>query len=145
MEQTHGKYLISTDKSLLSLDTIYDFLVNKAYWAKNRTKEQIEKSIKNSLCFGVYDAGRQVGFARAITDYAVMYWLCDVFVDEEYRGEGIGKFLVEFIVNHPDLKDLGAGLNTNDAHGLYEKYGFASPAPGVNKYMSKRKETVSPA
>ncbi|HYE84314.1 MAG TPA: GNAT family N-acetyltransferase, partial [Clostridia bacterium] len=105
MEKTCGKYLISTDKSLLSLDTVYDFLVNRSYWAKNRKREQIEKSIENSLCFGAYDAGRQVAIARVVTDYSVMYWLCDVFVDEEYRGQGIGKLLVESVVNHPDLKD----------------------------------------
>ncbi|HYF84310.1 MAG TPA: GNAT family N-acetyltransferase [Clostridia bacterium] len=145
MEQTYGKYLISTEKSLLSVDTVYDFLVNKAYWAKYRTKEQIEKSIKNSLCFGVYDAGRQVGFARAVTDYSVMYWLCDVFVDEEYRGQGIGKFLVEFIVNHPDLMHLNGTLCTKDAQGLYQRYGFVVPSPETNTYMAKRRVPLSPA
>lgn len=145
MESTHGKYLISTDQSLLSVDTVYGFLVNKSYWAKHRTREQIEKSIKNSLCFGVYDAGRQVGFARAVTDYSVMYWLCDVFVDEEYRGQGIGKLLMECIVNHPDLKDLNGVLATRDAQGLYEKYGFAAPPPNVTTYMGKRKVTLPPA
>ena len=145
MDWTHGKYVVSTDQSLLSADTVYDFLVNRSYWAKYRTREQIEKSIKNSLCFGVYDAGRQVGFARAVTDYSVMYWLCDVFVDEEYRGQGIGKLLMECIVNHPDLKDLNGVLATRDAQGLYEKYGFAAPPSNVTTYMGKRRVPLSPA
>jgi len=145
MEITYGKYLVSDEKSMLSLDTIYDFLVNKSYWAKYRTREQIEKSINNSLCFGVYDAGRQIGFARAVTDYSVMYWLCDVFVDEEYRGQGIGKLLVESVVNHPELKDLNGVLATRDAQGLYEKYGFKIPAPELVTYMGKRKVPLSPA
>jgi len=145
MEKTCGKYLISTDKSLLSLDTVYDFLVNRSYWAKNRKREQIEKSIENSLCFGAYDAGRQVAIARVVTDYSVMYWLCDVFVDEEYRGQGIGKLLVESVVNHPDLKDLYGILATRDAQGLYKQYGFAVPNPEMVTYMGRRKTTLPPA
>ena len=145
MERTHGKYLVSTEQALLSLDTVYDFLANRSYWAKNRAREQMEKSIKNSLCFGVYDEGRQVGFARVVTDYSVVYWLCDVFVDEEFRGQGIGKLLVECVVNHPDLKDLNGILATRDAQGLYEKYGFAAPSPSVTTFMGKRKIPLSPA
>jgi len=82
MEWKFGNYLVSTDKSRLSLDTVSDYLINRTYWAKNRTREQIEKSISNSMCFGVYDGERQIGFARVVTDYSVMYWLCDVFIDE---------------------------------------------------------------
>lgn len=145
MEKMYGKFLLSTEKSMLSLDMIYEFLVNRSYWAKYRTREQIEKSINNSLCFGVYDAGRQVGFARVVTDYSVMYWLCDVFVDEEYRGRDIGKLLVESVVNHPELKDLNGILATRDAQGLYEKYGFVIPSPHVVTYMGKRKVPLSPA
>lgn len=140
-----GRYLVSTDKSLLAVDTIYDFLSNRSYWAKSRTKEQIEKSIMNSLCFGVYDGGRQIGFARVVTDYSVMYWLCDVFVDEEYRGQGIGKLLVECVVSHPDIKELNGILATRDAQGLYQKYGFAIPEPEAVTYMGKRKVPLTPA
>jgi len=144
MEVEHENFLVSTDKTLLSIDTVYDFLVNKSYWAKNRTKEQIEKSISNSMCFGVYDSGRQVGFARVVTDYSVMYWLCDVFVDEEYRGQGIGKLLIECVVNHPDLKELSGGLVTRDAYSLYQKYGFEAPSPSVTTYMSRKKRYCPP-
>ncbi|HYF75256.1 MAG TPA: GNAT family N-acetyltransferase, partial [Candidatus Nitrosocosmicus sp.] len=108
-------------------------------------REQIKKSIENSLCFGVYDAERQVGFARVVTDYSVMYWLCDVFVDEEYRGQGVGKLLVEYVVNHHDLKELNGILATRDAQGLYEKYGFIIPPPELVTYMGKRKVPLSPA
>lgn len=139
MNRVQGQFLISTDKSLLSMETICDFLINRSYWAGSRTREQIEKSINNSLCFGVYDSGRQVGFARVVSDYSVMYWLCDVFVDEEYRGKGIGKLLVECVVNHPELKELNGILATKDAQGLYEKYGFAAPPPAMTTFMGKRK------
>lgn len=139
MDRVQGEFLISTDKSLLSLETICDFLINRSYWAKNRTHEQIGKSVENSLCFGVYEGKRQVGFARVVTDYSVMYWLCDVFVDEEYRGKGIGKLLVECVVDHPELKDLNGILATRDAQGLYEKYGFAAPSPAMSTFMGKRK------
>jgi GNAT superfamily N-acetyltransferase len=145
MERRYEKYLVSTDKSLLSLDTVYDFLVNRSYWANYRTREQIEKSIKNSLCFGVYEDGKQIGFARVVTDYSVMYWLCDVFVDEEYRGKGIGKILVENVVNHPELINLNGVLGTRDAQGLYQKYGFIIPSPDKVTYMGKRKVPLSPA
>jgi len=139
VEKSVGGFLISTDKSLLSLDTIYDFLVNRSYWAKGRTREQIGRSIENSMCFGVYEDGRQVGFARVVTDYSVMYWLCDVFIDEDYRRRGLGKLLVEFAVNHPELKELNGILATKDAQGLYEKYGFAEPPKGTSTFMGKRK------
>ncbi|MGE5630818.1 MAG: GNAT family N-acetyltransferase [Caulobacteraceae bacterium] len=124
MEWVCGKYVVSTDKARLSIDTVYDLLVNKSYWANNRTREQIENSIKNSICFGVYEGTRQVGFARVVTDYSVMYWLCDVFIDEEFRGKGLGKFLVECVTSHPDLRNLSGILATRDAQGLYAKYGF---------------------
>jgi GNAT superfamily N-acetyltransferase len=145
MDYNYGKYLISTEKSRLSLDTVYDFLANRSYWANYRTREQIGKSIKNSICFGVYDEGIQVGFARVVTDYSVMYWLCDVFVDEKYRGTGIGKALMEFIVEHPDLKPLNGILATRDAQGLYQKYGFVVPTPDTVTYMSFRKVPLAPS
>lgn len=145
MEKIVGEFLVSTDKSLLSLDTVYDFLVNRSYWAKSRTKEQISRSIENSMCFGVYEKGRQVGFARVVTDYSVMYWLCDVFIDENYRGKGLGKLLVECVVSHPELKDLNGILATRDAQGLYQKYGYAAPDPALTTFMGKRKIPLSPA
>ncbi|MGE5676857.1 MAG: GNAT family N-acetyltransferase [Pseudomonadota bacterium] len=139
MEWKKGELLVSTDKTRLSLDTICHFLINRSYWAKSRTREQISKSIEKSVCFGVYDGERQIAFARVVTDYSVMYWLCDVFVDEEYRGKGIGKYLVDRVVNHPELEGLNGVLATRDAQGLYERFGFAAPPPAMSTFMGKRK------
>jgi len=119
-------FYISTDKSKLDLEIISDFLSNRSYWAKGRSKETIEKSIENSLCFGVYDLeNRQVGFARVISDYAVFAWLLDVFILENQRGKGLGRLLMTEIINHKSLQGLKrCGLGTKDAHSLYEKFGF---------------------
>ena len=116
---------ISCDKSKLDLDMIYRFLVNDSYWARGRTWETFKKSVDNSLCFGVFEGSKQIGFARVVTDYAVFAWIMDVFILKEYRHRGFGKILVKAIVDHPDLKNLKRwGLSTNDAHGLYKKFDF---------------------
>lgn len=117
---------ISTDKSKLDIDIIEAFLSRRSYWAKGRSREKIVKSIENSLCFGVYtDTGKQVGFARVLSDYAVFAWIMDVFILEDFRGQGLGKLLMSAIMEHPDLQDLERwGLGTKDAHGLYEQFGF---------------------
>jgi len=91
---------------------------------KTRPIETINKTIENSVCFGVYHGSRQIGFARVVTDEAVIFWLGDVFIDEEYRGKGIGKKLIETIVNDDKFKGLYGLLGTADAHGLYEQYGY---------------------
>lgn len=118
-----SELIISDDKSLLNIDAIYKFL-KLSYWANKRPKEKIQKSIENSLCYGVYYGGKQIGFARIVTDYATMYYLCDVFIDEEYRGSGIGKKLIEEIISSETLKNLFGYLGTKDAHTLYEQYNF---------------------
>lgn len=123
MKWNEGEYQISDDKTLLSIERIQDFLA-KSYWANQRTRETIEMTIKNSLCFGIYHNGLQIGFARAVTDKATMYWLADVYIDEAYRGRGLGKRLIQCIVESETLKDLVGVLGTRDAHELYEKYGF---------------------
>lgn len=117
---------ITTDKSQLDVSMIHQFLSERSYWAKGRSLETVQKSIENSLCFGIYDAsGKQLGFARVITDYAIFGWLLDVFILEEYRGKGLGKQLMEVVINHPELKNLRRmGLGTDDAHGLYQRFGF---------------------
>ncbi|RKL64755.1 GNAT family N-acetyltransferase [Salipaludibacillus neizhouensis] len=114
---------ISDDKSLLNIDTIYVFM-QRSYWANRRPKDKIKKSIENSLCYGVYDGGKQVGFARIVTDWATMYYLCDVYIDEDYRVQGIGKKLIEEIVSSECLRNLFGYLGTKDAHSLYEQYDF---------------------
>jgi len=119
-------FTISTDGDLLDIPMIHQFLSERSYWAKGRSLETVRQSIANSLCFGVYDAsGKQLGFARVATDYAVFGWLMDVFILEDYRGKGLGKLLIKEVTEHPALKNLRRiGLGTADAHGLYEQYGF---------------------
>jgi GNAT superfamily N-acetyltransferase len=119
-EINYKNYLISNNKDLLSLDRIHDFL-SRSYWAKQKITAE---SIKNSECFGIYLENEQVGFARIVTDYSLMYWLCDVFIDQKHRKQGLGKKLIETIVNHEELNHLTGILGTTDAHQLYEKYGF---------------------
>jgi GNAT superfamily N-acetyltransferase len=137
MEYKRDPFIISDDPSKLDFDAICDFL-SRAYWAEKRPREVIEKSIRFSLNFGVYDGNRQVGFARVITDYATFAYLCDVFIHEEYRGHALGKWLMESILAHPNLQGLRRwSLATRDAHGLYKQFGFAelsNPASWMEKF-----------
>jgi N-acetylglutamate synthase-like GNAT family acetyltransferase len=117
-------YSISCDPASLDLDVVHGFL-SQSYWAKAIPKSLVEKSIKGSLCWGIYHQGTQVGFARIITDKATFAYLCDVFISNEHRGKGLSKALVSAIVAHPDLQGLRRWmLVTIDAHGLYEQFGF---------------------
>lgn len=119
----YGEFCISDDKNLIQIDKVHELLA-KTYWASNRSKVVIQKSIENSLCFGIYKDNVQIGFARCVTDYAFMYWLGDVIIDEKYRGQGLGKALMKCIKEHEYLVSLVGFLNTKDAHGLYEQFGF---------------------
>ena len=121
-----SKYKISTDKDKLDLMAIHDFLTNRSYWAIGRSFETVKRSIENSICFGVYDSSDKfVGFARVLTDFAVFAYIMDVFILEDYRKQGLGKQLMSAIMQHSDLQCLKRiMLATNDAHELYEKYGF---------------------
>ena len=118
-------YLISTDKRLLDVAVIHGFLAG-SYWAAGIPLEIVKRSIDRSLAFGLYEGDRQVGFARVITDYATFAYLADVFILEEYRGRGLGSWLIEAVMSHPELQGLRRWmLVTRDAHGLYRKAGFA--------------------
>ena len=120
-----NEYEISTDRTRLDLAMIHDFLSNHSYWAAGIPLAVVKKSIENSLCFGVYYQGKQVGFARVVTDYATTAYVGDVFILEPYRGKGLGKRLIKTIIDHPELEGLRLWfLGTRDAHELYEKYGF---------------------
>ena len=122
-------YSISTDKSRLDLSAIHHYLSNISYWAKGIRLEQVQKAIDNSLCFGVYYNNQQIGLTRVITDYVRMAYLADVFILEEHQGHGLGKQLIETIMNHPDLAGCSRWmLLTKDAHGLYQQYGFVEPS-----------------
>lgn len=117
---------VSSNKDALDIDFIYQYLHNHAYWCLGIPKKTVEKSIQHSLCFGLYQAGKQIGFARVISDYATFAYLGDVFIDEQYRGQGYSKRLMDEIIQHPELQGLRRfSLNTADAHSLYEQYGFA--------------------
>jgi GNAT superfamily N-acetyltransferase len=127
--QRRGDFLVSTDRTLLDVALIHDFLARHSYWAAGIPREVVQRSIAGSLCFGLYDNGRQVGFARAVTDGATFAWLGDVFVLESYRGRGLSKWLMESILAHPALQGLRRILlGTRDAHGLYRRYGFTDLA-----------------
>lgn len=130
---------ISTDKSLLNIPLIHHYLSTESYWAKNIPIEIVKTAIENSLCFGVYIDGQQMGFARLITDYATFGYLADVFVLADYRGKGYSKALMAEILAHPSLQGLRVwGLRTADAHGLYAQYGFsplAKPERGMERVM----------
>jgi N-acetylglutamate synthase-like GNAT family acetyltransferase len=126
LETHRERFTISTDPTRLNLDTICDFLT-RAYWANTRPRERTERAIQNSLVFGVYDGERQVGVARVVTDYSIFAYLCDVFIHEDYRDHGLGKWLIQTIMDHPDLREMRRWvLVTNDAHGLYKQFGFTS-------------------
>jgi N-acetylglutamate synthase-like GNAT family acetyltransferase len=126
LETQRDNFTISTDPSRLDLDAICEFL-KRAYWADTRPRARTERAIRNSLVFGVYDGEKQIGVARVVTDYSIFAYLCDVFIHEDYRLHGLGKWLIRTIMEHPDLKDMRRWLLvTNDAHGLYKQFGFTS-------------------
>lgn len=128
---------LSTDPDRLDLDWIHRVLSEEAYWALGTPRFLVERAVENSLCFGLYLDGRQVGFARVISDYATFAYLSDVFVDASCRGRGYSKVMMQAIVDHPRLQGLRLWLlGTRDAHGLYEKYGFGPTIPG--RFMERR-------
>jgi GNAT superfamily N-acetyltransferase len=133
-------YEISTDPARLDRELIHRFLSEDAYWAKGRSREIVDRSVDHSIPFGAYDGdGRQVGFARVVTDRCTFAWIADVFVVEEHRGRGIGKELMEAILAHPELQVMGRWfLGTADAHGLYARYGF-EPLERVERFMARER------
>jgi GNAT superfamily N-acetyltransferase len=122
---TREGYEISTDAQRLDRALVHRFLRDESYWAKGIPRDVVDRAITNSLCFGLYDHSGQVGFARVVTDRAAIAYLADVFVQEEHRGRGLGRWLIETVMAHPDLQGLRRFfLGTADAHSLYERYGF---------------------
>ena len=118
---------ISTDKERLDVEMIHRFLAEESYWAKTRSLEQTRTAIEHSLCYGAYHDGRQIAFARVVSDQATFAYVGDVFVLDEFRGQGIGKRLMEVIVADPRLQNLRRWvLATRDAHGLYEQFEFSA-------------------
>jgi GNAT superfamily N-acetyltransferase len=124
MDYQRGEFTISTDKSRLDIEVIHRFL-DTSYWAAGRSAETIRRSIEHSMPFGVYKGDQQVGFARVITDYATFAWIADVFILDAFQGQGLGRWLMEVIIAHPDLQGFRRWvLATKDAHELYRGFGF---------------------
>jgi GNAT superfamily N-acetyltransferase len=128
LEVQRDRFTISTDPARLDLDAICSFLA-RSYWASDRPRETTQRAVEHSLCFGVHEGEQQIGFARVVTDFATFAWLADVFIAEEYRGRGLGKWLVEVVLSHPELQSVPRWfLATRDAHELYGRFGFTALA-----------------
>ncbi len=133
-KRVRGQYEITTDPDRIDLDAVHAYLT-RSYWAEGISKDLLTKAIAGSLCFSLFDGGRQVGFARVVTDRATFAYLCDVYVLEEYSGRGLGKWLIEELQSHPDLQGIRRFvLVTRDAHGLYARFGF-QPLQNPGGYM----------
>jgi GNAT superfamily N-acetyltransferase len=123
-EISKEEYYVTNDVSKMDFESIHNWITN-SYWAFGRTKEAMKKVIENSLNFGLFYKDKQVGFARVVTDYYTFSYLCDVIIDEEYRGKGLGKILMKAVMEYESLKTIKRWmLFTKDAHGLYKQFGF---------------------
>jgi len=130
LEVHRENFTISTDPVRLDADAVAEML-RRAYWAQGRPRERVDRALANSLVFGLYDSEKQIGLARVISDYAIFAYVCDVFIHEYYRAQGLGKWLMQTVHSHPDLQGLRRwALVTRDAHELYRQFGWemlASP------------------
>lgn len=137
MEWSKDLYLISTDNRLLDIGLIHSFLSRESYWAKGIPRHIVEDSTRNSICFGLYTDGQQIGFGRVVSDYVTFAYLADIFIIDQFRNKGLAKWLMECIRDHPSLQGLRRWmLATRDAHGLYEQYGF-TPLKNPEIFMEK--------
>jgi len=128
-EHHRGAFTVSDDPARLDVDAIHDYLAHHSYWAQEIPREVLVKAIESSLCFGLYDGARQIGLARMITDRATFAYLCDVYVHPDYRGQGLGRWLMQCVMEHPDLAGhRRMHLVTRDAHELYRPLGFTEVA-----------------
>ncbi|TYQ30975.1 GNAT family N-acetyltransferase [Pseudanabaena sp. UWO310] len=142
MEWKQEKFTVSDCRENLDFELIYHFLNSLSYWAKDIPREVVVKSLDNSLCFGLFQGNKQIGFGRVVTDYATFAYLADVFVVEEYRKKGLGKWLIECIIKHPQLQGLRRWmLATADAQGLYHQYGFVSLG-NPERFMEKHDPNI---
>ena len=138
----NGDYLITTDKTKLNLKVIHNYLSNESYWSQNIPFEIVKAATENSLNFGLFFKEKQIGYARIVSDFATTAYLADVFVLKEFRGQGLSKWLMEIIMNHPDLQGLRRWiLATKDAHGLYKQFGW-KPMAAPERWMEKHNQDV---
>lgn len=142
IESRQGEYLMSTDPDRLDVDAVHAFLTT-AYWCQGIPKDRVAKALANSLCFGLYHRGdEQVGLSRVVTDHATYAYLCDVYVLESHRGNGLGHWMVECVMTHPELQDLRRfTLATRDAHGIYAAFGF-TPLKAPERQMERHDPDV---
>lgn len=133
MEWKKDNFFITDDKSLADIDFI-DQSLNTTYWAEGRPREVVKKSIDNSVLLSLFHLDEQIGFTRIVSDYATFAWVCDVYVHPDYRGKGLGMWLLECTVKHPAMDVSLQILATRDTHRLYEKFGFK-----VRECMYRRK------
>jgi GNAT superfamily N-acetyltransferase len=134
-EEQRGQYTVSADPARMDLNVIHGYLA-RAYWCEEVPREIIERAVRNSLCFGLFERDQQVGFVRVVTDYATFAYLCDVFVLESHQGQGLGTWLMQCVVAHPALQGLRWHLTTRDAHSLYRKVGFV-PLSKPERHMER--------
>jgi GNAT superfamily N-acetyltransferase len=141
IESQRGGYEVSTDRRRLDLASMHRFL-STAYWCPGIPLEVLKRAVAGSLCFGLYHGQEQIGFARVVTDYATFAYLCDVYVLEDHRGRGLGRWLMEMVAQHPSLRGLRRFvLVTRDAHRLYEQFGFC-PLAAPDRYMELHRPDV---
>jgi GNAT superfamily N-acetyltransferase len=135
MEWLRGDFRVSDDPARIDRERVHRFIARESYWAKGIPREVMDRAIDHSLSFGLYRGAEQLGFARVVTDRSTFAYLCDVFVEGEARGEGLGKWLMECIVAHPELQGLRRfSLMTRDAHELYRRFGF-KPMADTTRYL----------
>ena len=140
-EWRRGDFAVSDDPARLDKATVVRFITG-SYWAEGIPQATMQRAIAHSLCFGLYEGDKQVGFARVVTDRATFGYLCDVFVEESHRGGGLGQWLVECVLQHPELQGLRRlSLMTRDAHTLYERFGF-KPMADPTRYLEIHRPNV---
>jgi GNAT superfamily N-acetyltransferase len=140
-EWVKDEFVVSTDPARLDAAAVHAYLA-RSYWCENIPLATVERALRHSLCFGLYEGKAQVGLARVITDHATFAYLCDVYVLETHQGKGLGKWLIECVMAHPDVPGLRRfNLATKDAHGLYARYGF-TPLTHAERWMELHKPDI---
>lgn len=124
MNWNNGHLILTDSSDRINIQRVYE-LLRETYWGVRRPLEAVDKMVKHSLCFSLFDNDIQIGFGRAVTDYTVFSWIADIVIDPAYRGRGLGKWMMACILDHPELRKTQFVLQTRDAHTLYERYGFS--------------------
>ena len=143
MKWQKDNYVITDEKSVVDIAFVTEEL-NKTYWAEGRPRKMVEDSVKHSVMFSMLNGDRMIGFARIVTDYSTFAWLCDVYVHPDYRGNGLGVWLLECVYEHRSTDVWINLLATKDAHGLYEKFDFELKECMIRLDHSKQLEKDGP-